>query len=100
MRLLHYVNAALWFANSVCWPWCRSGPRSRQPISDGQTNDADRCVRRRDSRRRCGRDGAVDGRRVLEHAAVSSDDWAVVADRIVLAVCLVAVLLFACGVIR
>jgi hypothetical protein len=31
---------------------------------------------------------------------MTSYDWAIIADRIVLLVCLVAVVLFACGVIR
>lgn len=31
---------------------------------------------------------------------MNSDDWAVVADRCVLALCVVAIVLFACGVIR
>lgn len=31
---------------------------------------------------------------------MTSEDWAILADRAVLAVCLVAVVLFACGVIQ
>lgn len=31
---------------------------------------------------------------------MTSDDWAVIGDRVVLVVCVVAIVLFSCGVIR